>query len=103
MKDIPNAILQMAFNKIHIPLSMLTTSTLSKIHSNDNLKYCKILFGNGVGRQSLDETSFAPESSLTETTFFQSYRNWLMVINMVATPKVTMGWYEHCSRMLCDE
>jgi len=39
MSDVPNAILQMAYNKIYIPLSMMTTSALNKIHSNDNLKY----------------------------------------------------------------
>jgi len=60
MNDIPNAILQMAYNKIHIPLSMLTTLALSKIWSNDNLKYHKIPFGNGVGKQSLDISSFPP-------------------------------------------
>ena len=31
MTDIPNAILQMAFNKICIPLTMLTTPALSKV------------------------------------------------------------------------
>jgi len=46
---IPNAILQMAYLKLYIPLSMLTTSALLKIHSNNGLKYHKILFGNGAG------------------------------------------------------
>jgi len=64
MTDVPNAILQMAYNKIHVPLSMLTTSALSKIHGNDNLKYHKIPFSNGVGKQSLDESSFPLEDSI---------------------------------------
>jgi len=51
MTDVPNSILQMAYNKVYIPLSMLTTATLTKIHSNDNLKYHKIPFGNGNGKQ----------------------------------------------------
>ena len=54
MTRIPNAILQMAYMKLYIPLSMLTTSPLSKICSNDGLKYHKIPFGNEVGQQSLD-------------------------------------------------
>src|SRR5882724_21741 len=86
-------------NKIYVPLSMLTTSALSKIHGNDNLKYHKIPFGNGVGKQCLDESSF-PLDSLSETTFFQAYRNWLTVIDMIAMPKVAVGWYEHHSRIL---
>src|SRR5882724_7164332 len=77
MSDVPNAVLQMAYNKMYILLSMLTTSALNKICSNNNLKYRKIPFGNGIGKQSLDEASFPAENSLTETTFFQSYRNWL--------------------------
>ena len=103
MKDDPNAILQMAYNKIHIPLLMLTTSALSKICSNDNLKYHKISFGSGVRKQSLDESSFPPESSLTETTFFQSYKNWLTMMDMIATAEVAVGWYEHHSRILHGE
>jgi len=39
MTDVPNAILQMVYNKIYIPLLMLMTSALSKICSNDNLKF----------------------------------------------------------------
>ena len=103
MTDVPNAILQMAYNKIYILLSMLTTSALSKIRSNDNLKFRKIPFGNGVGKQSLDESFFPMEDVLTETSFFQSYRNWLTVIDLITTPEVAVGWYEHHSRMLRDK
>ena len=82
---------------------MLTTSSLSKIHSNDNLKYRKIPFGNSIMKQSLDESSFPQEDSLSETTFFQAYRNWLIVIDMIAMPEVTVGWYKHHSRILHDK
>jgi len=43
MMDIPNAILQMAYNKLYIPLSMLTTSAFKDL-DDDNLKFCKISF-----------------------------------------------------------
>jgi len=52
---IPNVILQMAYLKLFIPLSILTSSSLTKIHANDGLKYHKIPFGNGTGKQSLDK------------------------------------------------
>jgi len=55
--DVLNAVLQMTYNKIYVPLLMLTTSPLSNICSNDNLKYHKIPFGNGIGKQSLNESS----------------------------------------------
>ena len=42
MMDILNAILQMAYNKLYIPLLLLTTSSLSKIRMNDNLEFLKI-------------------------------------------------------------
>jgi len=70
---IPNAILQMAYMKLYIPLSMLTTSALSKIRLNDGLKYYKIPFGNGAGRQSLDESIFPAENMLSESLFLQAY------------------------------
>jgi len=103
MKDVPNAILQMAYNKIYVLLSMLMTSALSKIHGNDNLKYRKVPFGNGSGKQSLNESSFPQEDSLSETMFFQAYRNWLTIIDMIAMPEAAVGWYEHHSRMLHDK
>jgi len=96
----------MAFNKLnklYIPLSMLTTAALSKIRTNDCLKFRKIPFGNGIGKQSLDESSFPSEDSLTETTFLQAYRNWLTIIDVIATTDVAVGWYEHHSRMLRDD
>jgi len=63
MTDILNAILQMVYNKLYIPLSMLTMSSLSKICMNDGLKFRKIPFGNGIGKQSLDESSFPGEDT----------------------------------------
>jgi len=69
MTDIPNAILQMAYNKLYIPLLMLTMSVLSMICTNDNLKFHKIPFGNGLRKQSLDKVTFPVEDSLTEMTF----------------------------------
>ena len=73
MTRIPNTILQMVYMKLYIPLLMLTTSALSKICSNDGLKYHKIPFGNGVGWQSLDK----------------SHENTLTCAMMAATPQVT--------------
>jgi len=100
MTDVPNSVLQMAYKKIYVPLSMLTTSSLSKIHSNENLKYHKISFSNGIGKQSLEESLFLSEDMLTEMTFFQLYKNWITVLDMM--PEVVVRWYEHHSRMLND-
>ncbi|KAF8586172.1 hypothetical protein K439DRAFT_1557345 [Ramaria rubella] len=101
--SIPASILQMAFNKLYIPLFMLTTSTLNRIRNNENLKFKKIPFGDGAGKQSLDESQFPLESSLTVSLFFQSYRNWLAVVDSISTPQLAVGWYEHHAQMLADE
>jgi len=100
---LPNAILQMAYLKLYIPLSMLTTSALSKIRSNDGLKYHKIPFSNGASCQSLDKSIFPPESALSESLFLQAYRNWHTIIDLISSLEVAVGWYEHHAKMLQDQ
>jgi len=56
-----NVILQMAYLKLFIPLSMLMTLSLAKICANNSLKYHKIPFSSGAGKQSLDESIFPSE------------------------------------------
>jgi len=55
--------------KLFIPLYMLTTSFLSCICFNDNLKFKKIPFGNAAGEYALDEAHFPPEYSLTDVVY----------------------------------
>ncbi|KAF8515934.1 hypothetical protein JB92DRAFT_2716426 [Gautieria morchelliformis] len=98
----PAAIMQMAFNGIYIPLSMLTTAALDRIRSNDNLRYKKIPFGNGVGKQSLDDSFFPVEDSLDTATFLQAYQNWLSVVDKLADAALAKGWHCHHARMLAD-
>jgi len=43
---IPDTLHMMIHLKLFIPLSMLTTASLSHIHFNNNLKFKKIPFGN---------------------------------------------------------
>jgi len=93
----------MAYLKLYIPLSLLMTSALSKICSNDSLKYHNILFSNGAGCQSLDESIFPPENALSESLSLQAYHNWLTIIDIIASPEVEVGWYEHHSKMLQDQ
>ncbi|KAF8588739.1 hypothetical protein K439DRAFT_1613244 [Ramaria rubella] len=86
---IPPSILQMAFNKMYIPLSMLTISALNCIRNNDNLKFKKVPFGNSAGKQSLNESQFPSKSSIL--LFFQAYRNWLSVIDIISNPQLALG------------
>jgi len=100
---LPNAILQMAYLRLYISLSMLTTAALMKIHLNDGLKYHIIPFSNGAGQQSLYESILPPESSLTESLFLQAYRNWLNIIDIISSPEVVVGWNKHHLKMLQDQ
>jgi len=56
-----------------------------------------------VGKYILNSDLFPDKDSLTEQTFFQAYRNWLTVIDIIVTPDVAVGWYKHHSRMLRDD
>jgi len=99
---IPNALLQMAFNKIFIPLLMLTAALMNRIRYNRSLKYHKIAFGNGTGKYSLDESSFPDELMLNESEFWQAYRTWLVLIDTISDSKVAAGWKALHSRMITD-
>jgi len=99
---IPNALLQKAFNKIFIPLSMLTATSMNHIRYNRSLKYHKIIFGNSVGKYSLNKSSFPDELSLNESEFWQAYRTWLVIIDMISDLRVAASWKAHHSRMITD-
>ena len=99
---IPNALLQMAFNRLFIPLSMLTAATMDHIKYNCNLKYHKIVLNNGAGEYSLDESSFPEELTLNESEFWQAYRNWLLIISSIADTHVADIWRAHHYKMITD-
>jgi len=99
---IPNSLLQMAFNKLFISLFLLTAASMNCIRYNHNLKYHKIVFSNGAGKYLLDESSFPDKLSLTEPEFWQAYRNWLLIINVIADSWVAASWKVHHSQMMTD-
>ena len=96
-------ILQMAYLKLYIPLSMFTTTALDKIQFNDGLKFHKIIFGNGIGKHFLDISTFLQEHTFTETEFWQSYRNWLAVMDIIAEADIAKGWKLHHMHMMSEK
>ncbi|KAF8590855.1 hypothetical protein K439DRAFT_1611770 [Ramaria rubella] len=56
--SIPTSILQMALNKLYIPLSMLTTSALNRIRNNENLKFKRSLSAMAWASNHLMTPSF---------------------------------------------
>ena len=103
VRPIPNPILQMAYLKLFIPLSLLTTIVLDRIEFNDGLKFHKIIFGNWIGKHSLDISSFPTEQSLSESEFWQAYRNWLSLIDIIADPAIANSWKLHHAQMMLDK
>ena len=99
---LPDAILHMMLNSLYISLAFLTTSALDCIQLNQNVKYRKIPFGHGVGKITIDETSFPLEESLAETDFWQASKNWLILVETLAGPAITEGWCAHHQKMFSD-
>ena len=89
-------------NSLYISLAFLMTSALDRIQLNQNVKYRKIPFGHGVGKIMIDETLFPLEESLAETDFWQASKNWLILVETLASPAITEGWRAHHRKMLSD-
>ena len=71
---------------------MLTAASIDHIRHNQSLKYHKIVFSNGAGNYSLNESIFPDELLLNESEFWQAYRTWLVIIDMISDSKVAAGW-----------
>jgi len=101
LTGIPDALHMMMHLKLFIPLSMLTTASLSRIHFNDNLKFKKIPFGIAVGKYALDEAHFPLEESLTDAKYFQAHKHWISLMKISSEGMVYDSWKVHHDRM-CD-
>jgi len=92
----------MVLNRVFIPLSMLTTVALNNIETNQDVKYKRLTYGSGMGKTFLDECSFPPEDQLSDFEFSQAYTNWLMLIESVSEPPISLGWWAHHKQMISD-
>ena len=102
LTGIPDALWMMIHLKLFISLSMLTTSSLSCICFDDNLKFKKIPFWNVASKYALDEAHFLLEDSLTDTEYLQAHNHWLTLMKVSAEPSIYNGWKVHHDRM-CDD
>src|SRR5882724_4503287 len=83
-------------------LSMLTAASMDHIRYNWSLKYHKIVFRNGAGKYSLDESSFPDELSLNKSEFWKAYRTWLLIIDMISDLRVAASWKAYHLKMITD-
>jgi len=98
---LPDCLVQMALNKIFMPLSMLTMASLNRIEHN-NMKYKQLNYGSGAGKTFLDESSFLAEDELNNFKFGQAYTNWLTLIETISDPVVKSSWCMHHKHMTSD-
>ncbi|KAF8512233.1 hypothetical protein JB92DRAFT_2723726 [Gautieria morchelliformis] len=90
----------MAHGRAYIPLTMLTTTALTRIRNNTGLKYTKV--PNGIVRQTLDPDQFGSEDAMSSDDWTQAYRNWLALIDVIAEPSIGAGWHAHYEKMRAD-
>jgi len=87
----PDCLVHMVLQKIFIPLSMLMTSSLSRIETNQNVKFKHILYGLGAGKFFLDESCFPMDDDLNNFEFNQVYANWLTLSRGLLIPWWSKG------------
>jgi len=68
---IPLPVLHMAHSQTYIPFSLLTTSSLNRIHNNNNIHF--IQEPNGTMRQTLNPAQFSSEDDLSIHEWWQAY------------------------------
>jgi len=98
---LPGPILHIAHGQTYIPLSLLTTLSLNRIHNNDNIHFVKV--PHEVIKQTLDPTQFSSKDNLSIHEWWQVYHNWLSLIDIIADAHVTVRWHEHHDKMWADE
>ena len=100
MDVLPDVVVHMMQNCVFIPLWLLTTAALDHIQLIKNVKFWCITFGNGTGHTSIDENTFPTEDSLSESDFWQAYKNWLALVKLLSGPAVVDGWHSHHGKMI---
>ena len=93
---------QMAHYRISTPLLMFTTNSMSMIHNNVGDLYMKKKTDSMARKYVLNSDLFPSEESLTKSTFFQVYRNWIRLLSEMAELEVMKGWHDHHEHMILD-
>ena len=100
--EIPFALKQMAQYRIFTQLSLFTAHSMDVICNNIGDLYTKKKTGSAAGKYVLNSDLFPNKDMLTETMFFQAYRNWIKLISELSEPEVVRGWLDHHECMISD-
>jgi len=58
---------------------------------------------NCLVKQTLDPAQFGNKDNLSIHEWWQAYRTWLSLIDIIADTHVAVGWHEHHDKMWADD
>lgn len=95
--EIPRVLLNLARSKVHIPLTLLTLSSLRKIHEDPaSVKMKKGLVTDDPKLFVMDTSSgFPPESSLPPHLFYEAASNFIRLLGLVADDATVKRFTDH--------
>ncbi|KZV96919.1 hypothetical protein EXIGLDRAFT_396186 [Exidia glandulosa HHB12029] len=98
---IPDAILALWNNKVHIPLTVLTNKALRQISRNEGLTL-KAVTADADGKtvRVLDTASFPAELLIDDSTFREAWSNNLRFLKTIVGPKIFSSVEEYYNRLV---
>ncbi|KAG1888467.1 uncharacterized protein F5891DRAFT_182174 [Suillus fuscotomentosus] len=95
--EIPRVLLNLVRSKVHIPLTLLTLSSLRKIHEDPaSVKMKKGLVTDDPKLFVMDTSSgFPPESSLPPHLFYEAASNFIRLLGLVADDATVKRFTDH--------
>jgi hypothetical protein len=95
--EIPRPLINLARSKVHIPLTLLTTASLRKIHTDPScVKMKKGLVMEDPKRSIMDTSSgFPAENTLLPGQFNEAYKNFLKLLAKVADKDIVQEFRDH--------
>lgn len=95
--EIPRPLIDLARSKVHIPLTLLTTASIRRIHTDPScVKMKKGLVMDDPKRSIMDTSSgFPVETSLLPGQFNEAYKNFMKLLAKVADKDIVQEFRTH--------
>jgi hypothetical protein len=98
--EIPQDVWQLAENKVHIPLTVLMTSSLRRIlYETDSLKYKSGVLGGGSKLKLLDTTDFGSELSLPVQFWHEAWQNLFLIFKRLCDDTILRHFTVHYNHL----
>jgi hypothetical protein len=95
--EIPRPLINLARSKVHIPLTLLTTASIRRIHTDPSCVKMKKGLVMDDPKRSIMDTSFGfpVETSLLPGQFNEAYKNFLKLLAKVTDKSIVQEFREH--------